>query len=270
MENSKNKNEPGGGLALLDQALHSLREEGSGLGAYYLGTGPFCAAALYYWVDMSQGSDAWRSHEAGAFGLVLLFFWMSAWQARFAANLRRRMAGLSPLPFTWKRWWRRCRNQGIFQGMALLLLPAAAVLTLPFPWMYAYFHNIAALDDGEENLFALSTQARAESLRWPGLNTRALLALSLAGPVLFINIFSFGISIPFLLKTLFGIETIFSRTPWAYFNSTTFVLCSVATYLLLDPLIRAFYALRCHYGQSLSTGADLQARLAEASAEVNA
>jgi hypothetical protein len=81
------------------------------------------------------------------------------------------------------------------------------------------------------------------------------------GMIMALNIGIVVILIPALLKTLFGIETIFSLSGIHIVNDTFFaVVCSLA-YLCLDPLMKASYCLRCFYGESLHTGEDLKVEL---------
>ena len=81
------------------------------------------------------------------------------------------------------------------------------------------------------------------------------------GMITALNIGIVVILIPALLKTLFGIETIFSLSGIHIVNDTFFaVVCSLA-YLCLDPLMKASYCLRCFYGESLHTGEDLKVEL---------
>ena len=65
--------------------------------------------------------------------------------------------------------------------------------------------------------------------------------------------------LPWLLKILFGVETVFSI---GGVHSMTFyaVVCGLS-YLCLDPLMKASYCLRCFYGESLQTGEDLKVEL---------
>lgn len=91
----------------------------------------------------------------------------------------------------------------------------------------------------------------------------ALLSLPLSplGIAVALNIASGIAVIPQLLKTFFGIETIFTMSSYQLMNSTFLaVICSL-TYLCLDPLVKAAYTLRCFYGEAVSTGEDLKIEL---------
>ena len=76
------------------------------------------------------------------------------------------------------------------------------------------------------------------------------------------------IVVPQLVKMFLGIESVFTTSSGAMINSTFFLACLLITYLLVDPLLKACYVLRCFYGESLTTGADLRAELRNADAEL--
>ena len=65
---------------------------------------------------------------------------------------------------------------------------------------------------------------------------------------------------PSLLQTLFGIENVLAAGEGAG-SPTYYAICCAATYLILDPIQKAAYALRCHYGESLESGEDLRVAL---------
>ncbi len=82
------------------------------------------------------------------------------------------------------------------------------------------------------------------------------------GLVLAANLTLLLMAIPFLLNTLFGIETIMLRSSYFWLaNTTTLLTVSCGVYLVLDPLMKAAYALRCFEGSSLASGSDLLADL---------
>jgi hypothetical protein len=81
------------------------------------------------------------------------------------------------------------------------------------------------------------------------------------GMVTALNIGMALLLLPWLLKVLFGVETIFSISQTHIMNNTFFAVVCSLTYLCLDPLLKACYCLRCFYGDSLQTGEDLKVEL---------
>jgi hypothetical protein len=77
--------------------------------------------------------------------------------------------------------------------------------------------------------------------------------------------------LPELLKTLFGVETAFTQAGWRGMLNTTYLACSFAlAYVCVDPLLKAVFALRCFYGQSIQTADDLKSELARFRAPASA
>ncbi|MCC6487065.1 MAG: DUF4129 domain-containing protein [Candidatus Hydrogenedentes bacterium] len=66
--------------------------------------------------------------------------------------------------------------------------------------------------------------------------------------------------VPMLLESLFGIENVLTLGG-EIANPTYYAICCAATYLILDPVQKTAYALRCFYGESLDTGEDLRVAL---------
>jgi hypothetical protein len=83
-------------------------------------------------------------------------------------------------------------------------------------------------------------------------------------PLGMITALNIGVAVfllPWLLKTLFDVETIFSMSSAHIMNNTFFAVVCSLSYLCLDPLMKASYCLRCFYGESLHTGEDLKVEL---------
>lgn len=81
------------------------------------------------------------------------------------------------------------------------------------------------------------------------------------GVVTALNVGIAVLLLPWLLKILFDIETIFSISGLHVMNTTFFAVVCSLSYLCLDPLMKACYCLRCFYGESLQTGEDLKIEL---------
>ena len=245
-----------GAVELLEQATALLRQVPlDTLACYYLGSVPFMLVLLWFWADMSRSADADLRLAGGALALALLFIWMKVWQSRFSGRLLMQLggaAGLPPLAGS-------LMVQGGLQPWGFIILPLAGLITLPFGWCYAFFQNITVL--GGPDWRSTQRKARHLALLWPGQNHLLLALLSLIFLVLFANIAVAVYFLPQLFKTLFGIESIFTRSHQMLLNSTFWAAIAVITQLCLDPLVKACYVLRCHYGESLASGADLRAQI---------
>lgn len=256
-------------LDLLEEAVHLLRSAPARVWlAYYVGAVPFTLGLLFFWADMSCGAFARQRCAGAALGLAVLFLWMKCWQSGFAAALASQMAG-APAP-AWG--WARCRRlllvQGGLQPLRLLVLPLALLAMLPFPWVFAFYENLTALGHGAEpGLRSVLRRAAAQARLWPRQNHLLLVLLALLAAVLWLNALVAVMAVPQLLKLFLGIETAFTRAGvWVLFNTTFLAVTVAIAWLMLDPLVKAVYTLRCFYGEARTDGADLVAELTRARA----
>ena len=252
-----------GGIDLIEEAVHWLRRAPAGvLVCYYLGAGPFVVGLLYFWADMSRSAFAEQRCAAAALGLALLFVWMKCWQTVFTSHVRAGLAG-GPWP-TWslRRVGRLVVAQSFLQPTGLLVLPIALVITLPFGWAFAYYQGVTVVGDGSEaSVRQVSKEAWAHARLWPGQNHQVLSIFLIFGLLVWLNLLSGVVFIPQLLRALFGVESVFTRSPHALFNTTLVLALFALTYLCVDPVLKTVYALRCFHGQSLRSGQDLKAEL---------
>ena len=252
-----------GPLELIEETVHLLRlAPAATLLSYYLGSLPFILGLLYFWSDMSRSTLAERRLPVAALGLALLFVWMKAWHSVFAHRLLARLCGETPPRWTLARFLRAALVQGILQPSGLIVLPVLLLILVPFGWGYAFYQNVTVLGAGEStDVRRIAGKAWQQAKLWPGQNNYALLVFKIFGLFVFVDLISGFVAVPFLLKTLLGVETVFSRTWWAVFNPTFFAAMLGLGYLCLDPLAKTFYVLRCFYGESLKTGQDLKTEL---------
>jgi len=260
--NSQRRAGPGV-LELIEEAVHLLRMSPlSVTGCYYLGSLPFALGLLYFWADTSRSSTAYEHCAQASFGVSALFLWMKTWQAIFAKRLKAQIAGGPAPTVTLANFSRVALIQTILQPSGLFLIPASLLILLPAGWVYAFYQNVTALG-AEEGVEAKQVFKRAvkQAQLWPKQNHLLLAVLALFGFVVCFDLASGLAAIPSLLRTLFGVETTFTRSPWSFLNTTFLATIFSLTYLCLDPLLKAVYQLRCFYGESLHTGEDLKAEL---------
>jgi hypothetical protein len=160
----------------------------------------------------------------------------------------------------------RCRrilfSQFALQPAGLFLLPLALVTVLPFPWVYAFYQTLTARADAESGgLRNLLKKSWREARLWPGQNIQLLAIMTAFGLYVFLNWTTVCYVLPGLVKLLFGVESMFTRSGESLLNTTFFAAMFCLTYLCVDPLLKAAYALRCFYGESRQSGEDLKADL---------
>ncbi len=263
MNRRKQRREGNGALELVEEAAHLLRVSSwRALGYYYLGGLPFVLGFLYFWVEMSRSSSAYEHCAPASFGMALLFLWMKTWQTIFAGQLKAQIAGRPASALSFSRFVRAALVQIVIQPSGLFILPLALLFTLPFGWVYAFYQSATALgaEDGAE-VKRVFQRAIQQAQLWPKQNHLLLAILALFGLVVFLDVTIGFFQIPALLKTVLGVESAFTRGGWSFFNTTFLATVWGLTYLLLDPLLKAVYLLRCFYGESLQTGEDLKVEL---------
>jgi hypothetical protein len=251
-------------LELCDEAMFLLRHAPAAAWTVYLaGVGPFLLGLLYFWTDMTRGVLSETRLVSGAFLLSVLFVWMKSCQSIFCAQLWSVISGIPRARPGFREWLRIAIAQSRIQPWGMALIPCALALTIPFAWVYAYYQNatvVGAPAPGQST----HKISLAQALLWPKQNHIGLASISGLGLVVSIDLLVLCFLAPQLLITFFGIKEVFHPNVWLLGNTTFLALIFSLSYLLFDPLVKAFYTLRFFYGQSLVTGEDLRARLAMA------
>ena len=229
---------------------------------YLLGVCPFLLGFLFFWADMSRSALAYRHCSAAAFGLAVLFLWMKCWQAIFSARLRAHLCGAAPSRWPLKRILGLILTQAIWQTTGILVLLLAGIILVPFGWAYAFFQNLTVLEEPHPvaDGSPVERASKQAGLR-PAQNHVIISILSLFSLFVLINWVSALLAGPYLLRTVFGWETIFTRSGFSLFNTTFFAICIVLTFVAVDPVVKAVYLLRCFYGEAQQSGLDLKIAL---------
>jgi hypothetical protein len=259
-----------GAVELLDEAAALLRSAPMPVVAIYLlGALPFWLGVIYFCFDMTQSVNAEARMPGEALALTLLYFWMKTCQAVFARKLLALLEGGDPEPWTARRWLRTAVLQAIVAGSLPIIYPLALLATIPFAWVNAFYHNISVVGTGARSSLSESCRESMELARlWPKQNHLMIAVLWLGGFVLMLNLGILIFSLPRLLNSLLGIETVLDESVGTWNNSSFYLCLFVFSYLLINPLNKAVFALRCFYGRSRSSGADLRAELRRDSALV--
>jgi len=262
MKRERSRNRGKDSLELIEEAIHLLRLAPlSYLAIYYVGTLPFVLAALYFWGDMSRSPFAGQHLVGGALGVGSLFLWMKTCQAIFSRQMHCLLSGEIQI-LTLARFRRIFLTQSALQPTELFFLPLSLIPAFPFPWIFAFYQNLGVLDDGETlDVLGLIKKAGRHALLWPMENHLTVAIMSAFGLFVGLNLMTACFVLPGLMKMLFGIETVFTRSGLSLLNTTFMVATFGLAYLSIDPLLKTIYALRCFYGEAQRSGADLKAEL---------
>lgn len=246
-------------LQLVEEAVRALRSApGSVLLAHFFGSAPCLLYAVYFFTDLSRGAFGSEHVIGESLTFTALYGWMKCWQAVSAAHLRAALLRQPPPQWTPARVARLAGAQVLLQPVGLVLRFTAIALLLPYVWTATFFQNVSVLGDGSHTtLHELCTDAWTEAKRWPKQAHAIAAYLTVFGFFVYINFASLVASVPVLLKSFFGVETVFSHYSGGMLNPTFLVAMYALTYLFLDPIRKAVVALRCFHGRSMLTGEDL-------------
>jgi hypothetical protein len=237
-------------IDILEEAVSLLRNAPlETVLTYLIGAAPLTLAFLFFLADMSRSPYAFEHLPWASLALALLYVWKNAWQAIFMAKLYR---ALSPSESSPLDHWQAAAIQATLQPVGLLI-------PLPFPWIVAFFRNVAlyaALGRPD----AISA-ARRQSVYATRQNWGVLTIVALGSLLLFANVLAMIVILPQLARSFLGIEGDLARLGNGILNLTTLGVALGITWLAVDPLLDAVYTLRCFYGESVATGADLRAAL---------
>ncbi len=263
MSRKISKSKGKGALDIIEEATHVIRLMPARLfTVYYAGTLPFVLGFLYFWTDMSKSVLAHEHVASAAFSMALLFVWMKSWQSVFMRELRAFISYESSERWTPLKVGRLVLTQAAIQPTGFVVLPVALLMTLPFGWTFAFYQNVSVFGDGgTEGFRNVISKAWRQARLFPKQNHVFLLVIFLFGIFVFLNIAFVIIYIPHFLKSLLGVETLFTKAGWNVFNTTFLVVTLGVSFLVLDPLVKAVYMLRCFYGESLQSGEDLKLEL---------
>jgi hypothetical protein len=252
-----------GAFDFIEEATHLLRTAPPAtLAVYYLGAIPFVLGLLYFWADMSRSPFANQHLAEAALGVSLLFLWMKFCQTIFARRVRAQIAAEPGPPLNFRRCVRIFLTQTILQPPGLFIIPLALVPVMPFAWVYAFFQNATALAGGDDSSASkLFNKSWKQAALWPLQNHLGLAIMLAFAFCVFLNWTIACLMLPGLFKMLFGLESTFSKSPYVMLNTTFFAGMFGLTYLCVDPVLKTIYALRCFYGESLTSGGDLKAEL---------
>jgi hypothetical protein len=251
-------------LRIIEETVHLLRTApGLLLSVYYLGSVPFVLGLLYFWADMSRSPNANEYSAAAALGLAVIFVWMKVWQTIFALRVHDRISGDLSHSRSPGQLVSIAATQTLIQATRFIVMPVAALLAIPFGYCYAFYHNAAVYVGQDNQDFKPTCQwAWRQAKLWPRQNHLLIAIFWLFGFVIFLNVSMATLIIPQLLKSLLGVESVFTLGGIAVLvNSTFWIAMLGVTYLILDPFIKTAYVVRCFYGSALGSGADLKTEL---------
>src|SRR5882672_1187857 len=121
-------------IEILEQAVNLLRSAPLRVVSIYLtGAIPFTLALLFFLSDMTRSPFAAEHLGIASLAVAVLYIWKNVWQGVFVERLHRVLSPGESRP-------------GMIGRLTMVqaaLQPAGLVLMLPFPWLVAFFRNVA-------------------------------------------------------------------------------------------------------------------------------
>jgi hypothetical protein len=249
-------------IELLEESVHIAR--GAPLSAwvgYLAGTVPWCLGLGYFWASASWLAPRPAELLWHALGLTVLFIGLKTGQAVFCAHLRAQRLGEPVPPLGPRALLRIAGRQAMWQGWAIPALMVSGVVLLPLVFCWTFFGNITALAASREAPGdTVGARAYREARRWPAQAHLALLYFKGVWLAALLNVGTAFYVLPWLARTLLGVDSLFGLSGWSALNSTFLALVGLLTWLSVDPLFKAYHVLRTYYGEARLTGADLRPR----------
>ncbi|HEX8295085.1 MAG TPA: DUF4129 domain-containing protein [Chthoniobacteraceae bacterium] len=263
MSNPTAKSRARPAIELLEEAVRLLRRAPlSASICHFVGSAPCLLFGLYFFADLSRSAFARDQVLGHSFILAALYVWMKCWQAAGAARLRETLLGEEAASWDRPRVIRLIAVHALLQPVGLILRFWASVILIPLIWVDGFFQNVTALGDGHASgVREVCRRAWTEAKRWPLQAHLITVLLFLFSLFVFANFCTLMANLPVLMKSLLGIETVFSQHAAGLVNPTFFLAALALTYLCLDPIRKAAFVLRCFYGDAQRSGADLAVEL---------
>ncbi len=246
-------------LELIESGLRLLRRVPSwALAVEWIATVPFAVGLAWFVADMTHHPSAAGHVASSALVLALLVGFCGVGQAIFAVELYRTQRGALSSPWTRSRLGRLALPQVALQSLSVITVPTALLLVAPFPFVFAWHQSVAVLaESADGRVRATALRAWHSSRRSWGNHLELTGLLLLCAAFLALNVAVAFLALPMLLRVLLAVETHVALSPVLALN-TTFVSVVVAiTWILLDPVIKAAYAVRHFHADALVTGEDL-------------
>ena len=262
-----------GALQFLEEAFHLLRSiEARCWLVFYLGAIPFALGLLYFGADMGRSGQAADSAMLISLVMVGLYGWLRWCQACFCAGLWETLSpGQIPRLPTRKRIGQFAALFFV-QSFQVPLLIIGGFFALPIAWVIAFLQSSAVIaltrDLGPRPLRTLAAGSLRHCQRDWAQNHGILILMAFVTLFTWVNILATCVIVPTFGKMFFGIESLFTINPAAATMNSTFQIgVWLLTWLVMSPVVKAVYVLRCFYEESRTSGADLMSRLADCQAK---
>jgi hypothetical protein len=262
-----------GAIQFLEEAFHLLRSlDPQRWLVFYLGAVPFAVGLLYFGADMGRSGLAADSSAWVSLAMVGLYGWLRWCQACFCAGLWETLSPGQVPRLSRRKRFEQYAALFFVQAFQIPLLIVGGFFTLPIAWIIAFLQSSVVLaltrDLGPHPLRSLTAGSMRHCQSDWAQNHGILILLAFVTLFTWVNILATCVVVPTFGKMFFGIESLFTINPAAATMNSTFQIgVWMITWLVMSPVVKAVYVLRCFYEESRTTGADLMSRLADCQAK---
>ncbi len=231
------------------------------LAIYYLGALPFCVGVIYFWHDCRKSLDGSTIAPEALF-LTASYILMKVSQAIFCRLMYCHLSGEEDDSWTVYRVMNIAVIQTVYASTFWIVYPSALVLTVPFPWVNSFYHNVSLVGTrANSTLRSVYKEAALLSLAWPGKTSLAILYQSIVMLIVWANLMALSFFVPYMLKTFLNIDTVFTDSPEQVFSGTFTVIVMTICFLVMNPINKTYHVLRCFNAEARKSGVDLMAGL---------
>lgn len=262
MRKKKSRSEPSL-IHQVEEATELLRRVDARAWVWWLaGTAPFVGVLLHFWTDMSRAADAFDRLPAASLLLALSYWWMKVAHCVYGDHLLRHLRGDdSPAPLSFRARARFVTSQALIHCTTPWVLVLSLAAMLPFGWAYAFYHNVTILAlsnfrDGGRTRDLIQLALRQTNYR-QAQNHGFMIVLLILAMTVWMNWWLGILQGSTLARSFTGTDNFFTRNPWTQLSSTIFAATMAGSYLVVGPVVKAIYAIRCFYGMSRKNGEDI-------------
>lgn len=247
-------------VELVEEALALLRRTPVALAWYLVGAVPFWLSLLWYLSDMTHGAFARQRCLVGALAVAALYIWKRAAQSRAGAWLRAAAVDAIPVQWTWRDWFAIAGLHARYSSWSLFAAVPALLALAPVGWWLAWHETLTGVcDQPSHDVGAAPRRAWAAARSDPGQTHLILGIFSIAAPFIAVNLAIVLLLLPSLVRALFGVRWTFAmHEGWMLQGAFALIVLAV-THLIVDPSLKATYALHAFSLEARRTGADLRA-----------
>ena len=257
-----------GALEIIESATGLLRRTPAiAWLVYAAGSLVFVMAALEFVADMGRAADAAQRLVPASLFLALAYGVMKYSHALFGDAMLGVLKGDAGWPprLTIRQHVQLFAGQMLIHATMPWIMFLSLLAMLPAAWTHAAYHNasILAVDAvrAGDGVGVLANRSLRASHHAPRQNHALELAFFVITLMLGLNFLVTAILSPHLVKIFSGSENALTLNPWAVFNTTVLAAVAMATWLAVNPLVRACHALRCFHFLSRRNGDDLRATM---------